>query len=62
MPSACDASDSCHALRYAQIQNGANIAPLHGWVTAAHTAADGENTVHAFEKALILMQEEGLFA
>jgi len=54
--------DSYHALRCALILNGVDICPLHGWVSAVHTEADVEKTVHAFEKALILMQEDGFFA
>ena len=54
--------DAYHALRCALILNGVDICPLHGWVSAVHTEADVEKTVQAFEKALILMQEEGLFA
>jgi len=38
-----------------------DIAPLHGWVSAVHTDADVEKTAQAFEKALILMQEDGFF-
>jgi glutamate-1-semialdehyde 2,1-aminomutase len=54
--------DAYHALRCALILNGVDIAPLHGWVSAVHSEADVEETVHAFEKALILMQEDGCFA
>ena len=54
--------DAYHALRCALILNGVDIAPLHGWVSAVHTAAEVEKTVQAFEKALILMREDGLFA
>jgi glutamate-1-semialdehyde 2,1-aminomutase len=54
--------DCYHALRCALILNGVDIAPLHGWVSAVHTDADTEKTVQAFEKALVLMQEDGLFA
>ena len=54
--------DSYHALRCALILNGVDIAPLHGWVSAVHTDADMEKTVQAFEKALVLMQEDGCFA
>jgi hypothetical protein len=31
-------------------------------VSAVHTDADTEKTVQAFEKALVLMQENGCFA
>jgi glutamate-1-semialdehyde 2,1-aminomutase len=54
--------DAYHALRCALILNGVDICPLHGWVSAVHTEADVERTVQAFEKALILMQEDGFFA
>lgn len=54
--------DSYHALRCALILNGVDIAPLHGWVSAVHTGEDIEKTVQAFEKALILMGEDGFFA
>jgi glutamate-1-semialdehyde 2,1-aminomutase len=53
--------DAYHALRCALILNGVDIAPLHGWVSAVHTDADAEKTVQAFEKALILMKEDGFF-
>jgi glutamate-1-semialdehyde 2,1-aminomutase len=53
--------DSYHALRCALILNGIDIAPLHGWVSAVHTDAEVEKTVQGFEKALILMQEDGFF-
>lgn len=54
--------DAYHALRCALILNGVDIAALHGWVSAVHTEADVEKTVQAFEKALLLMQEDGCFA
>jgi glutamate-1-semialdehyde 2,1-aminomutase len=54
--------DAYHALRCALILNGVDIAPLHGWVSVAHTDEDTEKTVQAFEKALVLMQEDGFFA
>jgi glutamate-1-semialdehyde 2,1-aminomutase len=53
--------DSYHALRCALILNGVDICALHGWVSAVHSEADVEKTVHGFEKALILMQEDGFF-
>lgn len=52
--------DVYHALRCALILNGADICPLHGWVSAAHTDEDVQRTVQAFEKALLLMREDGL--
>ncbi|HSB80322.1 MAG TPA: aspartate aminotransferase family protein [Candidatus Methylomirabilis sp.] len=54
--------DVYHALRCALILNGADICPLHGWVSAAHTDEDVQRTVQAFEKALLLMSEDGLLA
>jgi glutamate-1-semialdehyde 2,1-aminomutase len=54
--------DAYHALRCALILNGVDIAPLHGWISAVHSEGDVEETVRAFEKALILMQEDGCFA
>jgi glutamate-1-semialdehyde 2,1-aminomutase len=54
--------DSYHALRCALILNGVDICPLHGWVSAVHNEGDVEKTGQAFEKALILMQEDGFFA
>jgi glutamate-1-semialdehyde 2,1-aminomutase len=54
--------DAYHALRCALILKGVDICPLHGWISAAHGEADVEQTVQAFEKALILMQEDGFFA
>ena len=54
--------DAYHALRCALILHGVDIAPLHGWVSAVHSEAELEATVRAFEKALILMQEDGCFA
>ena len=54
--------DAYHALRCALILHGVDIAPLHGWISAVHSEADVEETVRAFEKALVLMQEDGFFA
>jgi glutamate-1-semialdehyde 2,1-aminomutase len=53
--------DAYHALRCALILNGVDICPLHGWVSAVHTDADIADTVRGFEKALILLQEDGFF-
>jgi len=50
-----------HALRCALILNGVDICTLHGWVSALHTDEDVERTVQAFEKALILLREDGYF-
>ena len=54
--------DAYHALRCALILNGVDICPLHGWVSAVHSDEDIERTVQAFEKALILLREDGYFA
>jgi glutamate-1-semialdehyde 2,1-aminomutase len=53
--------DAYHALRCALILNGIDICPLHGWASAVHTDADVADTVRGFEKALVLMQEDGFF-
>jgi glutamate-1-semialdehyde 2,1-aminomutase len=52
--------DVYHALRCALILNGADICPMHGWVSAVHTEEDVQRTVQAFEKSLLLMREDGL--
>jgi glutamate-1-semialdehyde 2,1-aminomutase len=52
--------DVYHALRCALILNGVDICSLHGWVSAVHTQEDVQRTVQAFEKALLLMREDGL--
>jgi len=54
--------DAYHALRCALVQNGVDICPLHGWVSAVHGDEDVHRTVQAFEKALLLMQEDGFFS
>ena len=53
--------DIYQALRCALILNGVDICPLHGWVSAVHSEADLEQTVQGFEKALVLMREDGFF-
>ncbi len=53
--------DAYHALRCALILNGVDTCNTHGWVSAMHSDQDIEQTVRAFEKALILMQEDGFF-
>jgi glutamate-1-semialdehyde 2,1-aminomutase len=55
-------ADAYHALRCALILNGVDTCNTHGWVSAVHTDEDIERTVRAFEKALILMREDGFFA
>ncbi len=54
--------DAYHALRCALVLNGLDICPLHGWVSAVHSDEDVQRTVQAFEKALLLMQEDGFFS
>ncbi len=49
-----------HKLRVAMILNGVDIPPVHGWISAVHGEEDVALTVHAFEKALLLLQEDGL--
>jgi len=53
--------DMYQALRCALILNGVDICPLHGWVSAVHSDADIAQTMQGFEKALLLMREDGLF-
>ena len=54
--------DIYHAFRCALLLNGVDICPLHGWTSAVHTDEDVEATVQAFEKALLLLQEDGFFS
>ncbi len=54
--------DAYHALRCALILNGVDICPQHGWVSAVHSDEDAQRTVQAFEKALLLMREDGFFS
>ncbi|MFQ5989951.1 MAG: aspartate aminotransferase family protein [Candidatus Methylomirabilales bacterium] len=49
-----------HKLRSAMILNGVDIPPIHGWISAIHTEEDIALTVQAFEKALELLQVDGL--
>ncbi|MFQ5658049.1 MAG: aspartate aminotransferase family protein [Candidatus Methylomirabilales bacterium] len=49
-----------HKLRSAMILNGVDIPPIHGWISAIHTEEDIALTVQAFEKALELLQADGL--
>ncbi len=51
---------SHHKLRAAMILNGADIPPVHGWVSAVHSEEDIALTVQAFDKALRMLQAEGL--
>jgi hypothetical protein len=54
--------DIYHALRCALILNGVDICTLHGWTSTVHTNEDVERTVQAFEKALLLLREDGFFS
>jgi glutamate-1-semialdehyde 2,1-aminomutase len=54
--------DAYHALRCGLILNGVDICPLHGWVSAVHTDEDVQRTVQAFEKALVLLREDGFLS
>ncbi|OGB93539.1 MAG: hypothetical protein A3H39_00425 [candidate division NC10 bacterium RIFCSPLOWO2_02_FULL_66_22] len=54
--------DAYHALRCGLILNGVDICPLHGWISAVHTDEDVQRTVQAFEKALLLLREDGFFS
>ncbi len=49
-----------HSLRAAMILNGVDIPPFHGWVSAIHSEEDIAFTVQAFEKALQMLQADGL--
>lgn len=49
-----------HRLRAAMIVNGVDIPPFHGWVSALHSEEDVAVTVQGFEKALQMLQAEGL--
>jgi len=52
-------SDVYHRLRCALILHGVDLPLFHGWVSAAHSDSDVEQTVRAFEEAIRLLQEEG---
>jgi len=49
-----------HTLRAAMILNGVDIPPVHGWISAVHSEEDVALTVHAFEKAVHMLQAESL--
>ncbi len=49
-----------HKLRAAMILNGVDIPPVHGWISSVHSEEDIALTVQAFEKAIQMLQEEGL--
>jgi glutamate-1-semialdehyde 2,1-aminomutase len=50
--------DAYHRLRCALILHGVDLPPFHGWVSAAHSDRDVEQTIEAFEAALRLLQLE----
>ncbi|HEY8369135.1 MAG TPA: aspartate aminotransferase family protein [Thermodesulfobacteriota bacterium] len=47
-----------HALRLGMIEGGADIPAKHGWLSAAHTDADIDRMLAAFDHALASMREE----
>lgn len=49
-----------HTLRCAMILHGVDIPPFHGWISAVHSEEEITLTVAAFEKALQMLQTEGL--
>ena len=51
--------DAYHAMRCALILNGVDIPQMHGFLSAVHSEEDVERTVQGFEKALLLMREDG---
>jgi len=55
-------ADAYHALRCALILNGVDTCNIHGWVSALHGEEDVQRTVQGFEKALIMLQEDGFFS
>lgn len=54
--------DAYHAMRCALILNGVDIPQTHGFTSAVHSEEDVERTVQGFEKALLLMREDGYFS
>ena len=48
-----------HAFRRALLLNGVDLPTLGGWLTAAHTEADIEQTVEAVGRALAMLKAEG---
>jgi glutamate-1-semialdehyde 2,1-aminomutase len=54
-------AEAYHALRCALILNGVDTCNMHGWVSAMHSDEDVARTLQGFEKALILLQENGYF-
>lgn len=49
-----------HQLRCALLLWGVDVHPFHGWISAVHSDEDLEKTIEAFEKALRMLQTEGL--
>ena len=54
--------DVYHTLRCGLILNGVDMCALHGWISAAHTEEDVVRTAQAFEKAFLLLREDGIFS
>ena len=51
--------EAYHLLRCALILHGVDLPLFHGWVSAAHSDEDLEQTIRAFEAAVRLLQAEG---
>jgi len=51
--------EAYHAMRCALILNGVDTCDGHGWVSAAHSEEEVARTIRGFEKALILLREDG---
>jgi len=51
--------EAYHRLRCALILHGVDLPLFHGWVSAAHSDEDLEQTIRAFEAAVRLLQAEG---
>ncbi|MCZ7625784.1 MAG: hypothetical protein M5R38_08025 [Candidatus Methylomirabilis sp.] len=51
--------EAYHRMRCALILHGVDFPLFHGWVSAAHSDADLEQTIRAFEAAFRLMRDEG---
>jgi glutamate-1-semialdehyde 2,1-aminomutase len=49
-----------HALRLGMLEAGADIPAKHGWLSMAHTEADIDRMVEAFDHALAAMRQERL--
>jgi glutamate-1-semialdehyde 2,1-aminomutase len=50
-----------HLLRCALLNEGVDCSMNHGWVSAMHTDADIERTIHAYERAFRAMLVDGAF-